>query len=100
MNNKEFIADLTSRTQYSNREVASLVSAAVSVITGELTEENTVAIQGFGSFEVKKKLERVLFNPITKQRMLVPPKMTVSFKPNTSLKDRVRQNQNEGEEEI
>ena len=32
--------------------------------------------------------------------MLVPPKMTVSFKPNTSLKDRVRQNQNEGEEEI
>ncbi|MBR1500054.1 MAG: HU family DNA-binding protein [Bacteroidaceae bacterium] len=100
MNNKEFIADLTSRTQYSNREVASLVSAAVSVITGELTEENTVAIQGFGSFEVKKKLERVLFNPITKQRMLVPPKMTVSFKPNTSLKDRVRQNPNEGEEEI
>ena len=53
MNNKEFISDLTSRTQYSNREVASLVSAAVSVITGELTEENTVSIQGFGAFEVK-----------------------------------------------
>ncbi|MCH5168004.1 MAG: HU family DNA-binding protein [Prevotellaceae bacterium] len=95
MNNKEFISDLTNRTQYNNREVTSLVNAVVSVITNELTEENTVAIQGFGTFEVKKKLERVLFNPITKQRMLVPPKMTVSFKPNTSLKDRVKQNQSE-----
>lgn len=95
MNNKEFISDLTNRTQYNNREVTSLVNAVVSVITNELTEENTVAIQGFGTFEVKKKLERVLFNPITKQRMLVPPKMTVSFKPKTSLKDRVKQNQSE-----
>lgn len=95
MNNKEFISDLTNRTQYNNREVTSLVNAVVSVITNELTEENTIAIQGFGTFEVKKKLERVLFNPITKQRMLVPPKMTVSFKPNTSLKDRVKQNQSE-----
>jgi DNA-binding protein HU-beta len=99
MNNKEFISDLTSRTQYSNREVSSLVSATVSAIISELTEENTVSIQGFGTFEVKKKLERVLFNPITKQRMLVPPKMAVSFKPNTSLKDRVKQNTNEEEVE-
>lgn len=99
MNNKEFISDLTSRTQYSNREVSSLVSATVSAIISELTEENTVSIQGFGTFEVKKKLERVLFNPITKQRMLVPPKMAVSFKPNTSLKDRVKQNPNEEEVE-
>jgi nucleoid DNA-binding protein len=38
---------------------------------------------------VKKKLERVLVNPATKQRMLVPPKMVVSFKPNTGMKDKV-----------
>ena len=90
MNNKEFIADLTSRTPYSNREVASLVSAAVSVITGELTEENTVSIQGFGAFEVKKKLERVLFNPITKQRMLVPPKLTLNFRISPTWKDQLK----------
>ncbi len=90
MNNKEFIADLVSRTKLGSKEVTSLVSATVSAIINELTEENAVVIPGFGTFEVKKKLERVLVNPTTKQRMLVPPKMTVNFKPNTSLKSRVK----------
>ena len=66
-----------------------MASDVVSAITNELTEENIVGITGFGTFEVKKKLERVLVNPATKQRMLVPPKMVVSFKPNTGLKDKV-----------
>lgn len=90
MNNKEFIADLVSRTNLSSKEVTLLASATVSAIIGELQEENTVFIPGLGSFEVKKKLERVLVNPNTKQRMLIPPKMTVSFKPNTSLKSKVK----------
>ena len=86
MNNKEFTSDLANRTKYNSKEVSALVSATVSAIISELSEENTVAISGFGNFEVKKKLERVLVNPTTKQRMLVPPKIVVSFKPNTSLK--------------
>ena len=90
MNNKEFITDLAARTKLGSKEAASLVSATVSAIISELTEENTVAIPGFGSFEVKKKLERVLVNPTTKQRLLGPPKMTVNFKPNTSLKSTVK----------
>lgn len=90
MNNKEFIADLASRTRYSTKDTTALVSATVSAVIAELLDENAVSIPGFGTFEVKKKLERVLINPTTKQRMLVPPKMTVSFKPNTSLKDKVK----------
>lgn len=90
MNNKKFISDLASRTKYNSKEVSALVNATVSAIINELSEENTVTISGFGTFEVKKKLERVLVNPITKQRMLVPPKMVVNFKPNTSLKARVK----------
>ena len=90
MNNKEFTSVLTSRTKYNSREVTSLVRAAVSAITAELTEENSVIIPGFGTFEAKKRPERVLVNPTTKQHMLVPPKMTVSFKPNIALKTRVK----------
>lgn len=90
MNSKEFITDLANRTKMNSKETASLVSATVAAIIDELTEENAVVVPGFGSFEVKKKLERVLVNPTTKQRMLVPPKMTVNFKPNTSLKLRVK----------
>ena len=66
-----------------------MTNEVVCAITNELTEENVVGITGFGTFEVKKKLERVLVNPATKQRMLVPPKMVVSFKPNTGMKDKV-----------
>ena len=90
MTNKEFIIDLAGRTNKTQKEVSSLVNATISAIIGELTEENSVAITGFGSFDVKKKLEKVLVNPITKQRMLVPPKMVVSFKPNTSLKSKIK----------
>lgn len=90
MNNKEFVSDLATRTKNSSREVSSLVDATVSAIISELMEENAVVVPSFGTFEVKKKLERVLVNPTTKQRMLVPPKMVVSFKPNTSLKTKVK----------
>ncbi len=90
MNNKEFISNLASRTKRGSKDVTSLVNATVSAIISELTEENAVVVPGFGTLEVKKKLERVLVNPTTKQRMLIPPKMTVNFKPNTSLKLRVK----------
>ena len=90
MNNKEFIADLASRTKLGSREVTSLAGATVSAIVSELMEGNAVAVPSFGTFEVKKKLERVLVNPTTKQKMLVPPKMVVNFKPNTSLKSKIK----------
>ena len=89
MNNKEFITVLSSKTGYNSRETSQIVTDIISVITDELTEENAVGITGFGTFEVKKKLERVLVNPATKQRMLVPPKIVVSFKPNTGMKEKV-----------
>ena len=89
MNNKEFISALSAKIGYSAKETGQMVMDTISAITDELTEENAVGITGFGIFEVKKKLERVLINPSTKQRMLVPPKMVVSFKPNNGMKDKV-----------
>lgn len=89
MNHQELINELTNRTKYSSKEVSELVGATVSAIINELSEENSVTISGFGNFEVRKKLERVLINPTTKQRMLVPPKMVVNFKPYTSLKEKM-----------
>jgi len=51
-----------------------------------------VGIQGFGAFEVRKKEERISVNPVTKQRMLVPPKLTLAFKPSSTLKERIKKN--------
>lgn len=89
MNNKEFISALSAKTGYGSKETGQMMRDVISVLINELTEENTVGITGFGTFEVKKKLERVLVNPSTKQRMLIPPKMVVSFKPNTGMKEKV-----------
>ena len=56
----------------------------------QLEDGNVIAIQGFGSFEVKKKAERISINPSTKQRMLVPPKLVLSYRPSNTLKDKFK----------
>ena len=90
MNNKEFIAELSRRLGYTVKDTSSLMVALVAEMTEELEDENVVAIQNIGSFEVRKKQERVVVNPATQQRMLVPPKLVINFKPSTSFKERMQ----------
>ena len=47
-------------------------------------------IPAFGTFEIKKRIERVVNNPSTGLKMLVPPKLILSFKPNASVKERLK----------
>ena len=67
-----------------------MVSSLLSIMTQELQDGNTVAIQGFGTFEVKKKLERVSVNPVTQQRLLIPPKLVLTYKPSIALKEKFK----------
>ena len=90
MNNKEFIAEIASRMGETQKEMSQLVSSAVNIMTLELQEGNSIVVQGFGAFEVKKKLERISVNPVTKQRMLIPPKLVLSFKPSATLKEKFK----------
>lgn len=90
MNNKEFIAELSRRLNYTSKDSTQLMNALISEMASHLEDEDTVAIQGFGTFEVKKRMERVVVNPGTKQRMLVPPKMVLGFKPSALLKEKIQ----------
>lgn len=90
MNNKEFIAELSRRLGYTVKDTSSLMVALVAEMTEELEDENVIAIQNIGSFEVRKKQERVVVNPATQQRMLVPPKLVINFKPSTSFKEKMQ----------
>ena len=67
-----------------------MVSSLLSIMTQELQDGNTVAIQGFGTFEVKKKMERVSVNPVTQQRLLIPPKHVLTYKPSIALKEKFK----------
>lgn len=90
MNNKEFIAEMSRRLGYTSKEVSSLMSTMVTEMTELLEDENVISIQGIGSFEMKKKQERVVVNPATQQRMLVPPKLVINFKPSASFKEKMQ----------
>ena len=90
MNNKEFISELSRRFVYTNKDTTQLVSSVISIMTQQLQDGNTVAIQGFGTFEVRKKLERTSINPATQQRMLIPPKLVLTYKPSAILKEKFK----------
>ena len=90
MNNKEFTSELAERLGYTIKDTPELMNSLLSSMTQELEEGNVIAIQGFGSFEVKKKAERISINPASKQRMLVPPKLVLSYRPSNTLKDKFK----------
>ena len=90
MNNKEFTSELAERLGYTIKDTSELMNSLLSSMTQELEEGNVIAIQGFGSFEVKKKAERISINPASKQRMLVPPKLLLSYRPSNTLKDKFK----------
>ena len=89
MNNKEFVNALATRLQKNPQAVKQQIEALVNTMAGMLDEGATLNVQGCGTYEVKKKRERIIIHPITKQRQLVPPKLVVAFKPSPTLKDKI-----------
>ena len=90
MNNKEFITALSQQESLSQRDAQMLVNHLVAELAAQFENGNQLAVLNFGQFEVKKKMERVVNNPSTGQRMLVPPKLVLNFKPSPNLKGRIQ----------
>lgn len=90
MNNKEFIAALAQRSGYSQADTQKMVNNLLNEMSDHFQEGSTLQVPNFGSFEIKKKLERVVVNPSTQQRMLVPPKLVLNFRPISAWKDKIK----------
>ena len=90
MNNKEFIAALAERTGYTAKDTQKLVNNLIDAMGDAFQDDNAVLVPNFGVFETKKKMERIIVNPSTGQRMLVPPKLVLNFKPNQTWKDKLK----------
>lgn len=88
MNNKEFINELSRQTNLSASVTTKLVNDTIKILEEHFQQGDTVSFQGFGSFEVKKKMERISVNPTTGKRYLIPPKLVLAFKQSNVLKDR------------
>ncbi len=90
MNNKEFINELAARTGYDRKDTRKLVNNIITAMGDAFVADACVVVPNFGVFETKKKMERVIVNPTTGQRMLVPPKLVLNFKPNQVWKEEVK----------
>lgn len=96
MTNKELITELSKRLEWTQGQTSSILDQAVAIMNNNLANTNSINIQGFGSFETKKRQERVSVNPVSKQRFLVPPKITPAFRPGQVVKDKLKkQSENE-----
>ena len=89
MNNKELTSALATATKNRKEETTQLLETAIALMTDHLVKGDIVQLAKLGSFQVYKKMERVIINPGTGKRMLVPPKLALGFKPYLAIKEKI-----------
>jgi len=82
------IADQIGLTQLRTKEIVQLTFDA---IINTLLEDKRIELRNFGVFEVKQRKARKARNPRTGDKVDVPPKNVVTFKPGKEMEERVRQ---------
>ncbi len=75
----------------STDDVNKLLDGLAGVLRTRCGELDSVIVPGFGAFEPRKRNERVMVNPKTGKRMLVPPKVVLGFKVSNVLKSKLKQ---------
>ena len=90
MTNKELIAQLSERLGWTQIKVSEVLAQTVEQMNAQLANNSLITIQNFGAFQTRKRAERISVNPQTQQRFLVPPKISVNFKPSTALKEKYK----------
>ena len=90
MNHKQFLTELSDRCQMSAEQAARQAQNLIGVMENLWQNGDSVSLSGFGVLEVKKKNERVSVNPTTGVRMLVPPKLVLTYKPSSLLKEKLK----------
>lgn len=91
MDSKTLTERLARRLDIPKADVADLIESFASVLAERGSELDSLAIPGFGMFEPKKRNERVAMVPGTDRRLLLPPKITLSFRPSALLKQKMKQ---------
>jgi integration host factor subunit beta len=74
-------------------EVKAIVQQVLDGIIETLVNEGRIELRNFGVFEVKKRKARQARNPRTGEKVSVPEKSVVTFKPGRELEARVRQSE-------
>jgi len=82
------ISDSIGLTQLKTKEI---VQKTFDAIVETLIEERRIELRNFGVFDVKKRAARKARNPRTGDKVYVPEKYVVTFKPGKEMEEKVRQ---------
>lgn len=70
-------------------EAAEVVQTIIHSVKDTLLEGRTVKIQNFGVFEVTDRQGRAGVDPVSGERIFIPPRKGLSFRPSTKVKQLV-----------
>jgi integration host factor subunit beta len=88
---KEIVKQISERIGLTQLKTKEIVQLTFDAIVDTLLEEKRIELRNFGVFEVKQRKARKARNPRTGDRVDVPPKNVVTFKPGKEMEERVRQ---------
>ena len=90
MTKKEIVKTISEEIGLTQLQTKEIVQKTFNAIVETLVEERRIELRNFGVFEVKKRAARKARNPRSGQRVDVPAKYVVTFKPGKEMEERVR----------
>jgi nucleoid DNA-binding protein len=87
---KEIVKQISDRIGLTQLKTKEIVQQTFDAIVDTLIEVGRIELRNFGVFEVKQRKARKARNPRTGDKVDVPPKNVVTFKPGKEMEERVR----------
>ena len=91
MTKKEIVKTISEEIGLTQLKTKEIVQKTFDAIVETLVDEGRIELRNFGVFEVKKRAARKARNPRTGDKVFVPAKFVVTFKPGKEMEERVRQ---------
>jgi len=98
MTKKEIVKTISEELGSNQLKTKEIVQKTFDAIVETLVEDGRIELRNFGVFEVKQRAARKARNPRTGQRVDVPEKFVVTFKPGKEMEEKVRQLEQEAAE--
>lgn len=90
MDNQSVLEYLSRSTDEPLDNIKILMKGFIKVMQESLEDEGQVIFPNFGTFESRIRQEKIAIHPATGKRLMVPPKVVVSFKPAQQLKNLIK----------
>jgi nucleoid DNA-binding protein len=87
---KEIVKQISEKIGLTQLKTKEIVQQTFDAIVETLLEVGRIELRNFGVFEVKQRKARKARNPRTGDKVDVPPKNVVTFKPGKEMEERVR----------